>query len=61
MPNVFSPNNDGIKDFFEVYKLSDIESADVRIYNRWGEIMYRGTLETPWDGTIKGGLYPSGP
>ena len=61
MPNVFSPNNDGINDLFEVYKLSGIESADVRIYNRWGESMYRGTLETPWDGTINGRLCPSGP
>ncbi len=61
MPNVFSPNNDGINDLFEVYQLSGIESADIRIYNRWGERMYIGTLETPWDGDINGRLCPSGP
>lgn len=61
MPNVFSPNNDGINDFFEVFDISGIESAEVRIYNRWGESMYEGTLETPWDGTINGRLCPSGP
>lgn len=61
MPNVFSPNNDGINDLFEVYQLSGIESADIRIYNRWGERMYIGTLETPWAGNINGRLCPSGP
>ncbi|MDP4965144.1 MAG: gliding motility-associated C-terminal domain-containing protein, partial [Salibacteraceae bacterium] len=61
MPNVFSPNEDGVNDFFEVYESSGINSADIRIFNRWGMRVYNGTLEeTPWDGTTHGTLCPAG-
>lgn len=61
MPNVFSPNEDGVNDFFEVYESSGINSADIRIFNRWGMRVYIGTLEeTPWDGTTHGTLCPAG-
>ena len=52
IPNIFSPNGDGINDFFEIdinEKLSACSS--VKIYNRWGAIMYQseGGLHN-WDG-----------
>ena len=33
-PNAFSPNADGINDFFKVYSTGILE-MDVSIYNRW--------------------------
>ncbi|HQB22502.1 MAG TPA: gliding motility-associated C-terminal domain-containing protein, partial [Bacteroidales bacterium] len=52
LPNVFTPNNDGINDFFrpmEPYYF--VEKIDIKIYNRWGQLMYE--TEDPdinWDG-----------
>jgi gliding motility-associated-like protein len=61
MPNVFSPNEDGVNDFFEAYESSGINSAEIRIFNRWGVRVYNGTLDkTPWDGTTNGRLCPAG-
>lgn len=52
IPNVFSPNGDGVNDFFEIginHKLS--ECTAVKIFNRWGTIMYQseGGIHN-WDG-----------
>ena len=42
-PNVFTPNNDGINDYFQLPGLSDNETKDdyeVRIYDRLGNMVY---------------------
>jgi gliding motility-associated-like protein len=54
VPNVFSPDGDGINDTF----LVDTENASaisVTIVNRWGEFIKEldGLTET-WDGTFQG-------
>jgi gliding motility-associated-like protein len=43
MPNVFSPNGDGVNDIFRVNG-SGLESVKAEIYNRWGNKVYE------WDG-----------
>jgi len=52
VPNVFSPNDDGINDEFRVnYK--NLAVFEAQIYNRWGELLYTWhSPETGWDGTI---------
>ena len=62
LPTAFSPNNDGFNDDYGI--LGSVESLDLRIFNRWGELIFR-TLEREkrWDGTFKGeetpiGVYP---
>ena len=45
IPNVFSPNGDGINDAFKIFG-ADI--LDCRIYDRWGNMVYQGTEE--WNG-----------
>lgn len=66
IPNVFSPNRDGINDYFFVQgspAASDIEV--LRIFDRWGALIYEAQnipLNDPqlgWDGTFKG--QPVGP
>lgn len=57
IPNVFSPNDDGINDKFEVYinPVSCIlESIQVQIFDRWGELVYQGTSLSAWDGVFRG-------
>ncbi len=56
LPNVFTPNGDGINDVFEpkVTGLSLISGAKTVIFNRWGNILH--DTEDPliqWDGKSK--------
>lgn len=37
-PNVFTPNGDGINDYFEV--MCAAESASIEIYDRWGALLF---------------------
>jgi gliding motility-associated-like protein len=49
IPNIFSPNNDGSNEVFQVG--GNLLSLDLRIYNRWGQL--EAWLEHPyqvWDG-----------
>ncbi|MGZ8569328.1 MAG: T9SS type B sorting domain-containing protein [Bacteroidia bacterium] len=58
VPNVFSPNNDGLNDTFRVY-CTDVASAELQIYNRWGECVYESAdLNKGWNGKFKGTLCP---
>lgn len=60
LPTAFSPNNDGINDLFmPVY--AHIDKYDLRIYNRWGEPVFRSVIPTEgWDGRLSGQDAPSG-
>jgi gliding motility-associated-like protein len=61
IPNAFSPNSDGIHDKWEIPSLTAYTKADVEIYNRWGQLVYRSRgYSTPWDGTSNGQLLPGG-
>jgi len=55
MPNVFTPNNDGINDYFKPIIMQGVEHFEIVIYNRWGQEMYRsGEKLTGWDGKFNG-------
>lgn len=67
MANVFSPNNDGINDFFYLQSGSDVELVkSFMIFDRnGGQIYTRGNLlpnnaSTGWDGTFKGKVMDTG-
>lgn len=60
-PNVFSPNQDGLNDFFNLWSSQAASGIDnLYIYDRWGNLIYRGqniqlnNLQEGWDGTFKG-------
>jgi gliding motility-associated-like protein len=59
-PNAFSPNGDGINDYYNVFNVKSIVEFHGAIYNRWGQELYRWGLDemgvegTGWDGTYKG-------
>jgi gliding motility-associated-like protein len=55
MPNVFSPNNDGINDNFVPIQSNSIELYELVILNRWGNTLFQSNaLNTGWDGSYKG-------
>jgi gliding motility-associated-like protein len=63
LPNVFSPNDDGVNDVFEAFPWKFVDSVDVRIMNRWGEEVFKTkNPAVEWDGTYldTGELLPDG-
>src|SRR5690554_7036374 len=40
MPNVFTPNNDGVNDLFKPVAFKGMESGNMIILNRWGNVIY---------------------
>jgi len=61
IPNTFTPNGDGINDYWDIKYLESYPKCTVAIYNRYGEKLYSSIgYPTPWDGTYKGSYLPSG-
>lgn len=56
VPNSFTPNDDGINDVFAMSGESCNEDEYMRIYNRWGQLIFETNdpFNTFWDGTYKG-------
>lgn len=60
IPNTFSPNGDGINDKFYPRGKGLFSIKTLRIFNRWGEVVYEKNDFMPndansgWDGTYKG-------
>lgn len=49
IPNIFSPNNDGVNDLFRpIPAPNEVASYDMKIFNRWGNLIYQGDA---WDGS----------
>lgn len=54
VPNVFTPNNDQLNDFFQP-KGHGFSTYNLEIYDRWGEQIFSTTrFEEGWDGTFRG-------
>jgi gliding motility-associated-like protein len=56
VPNIFTPNNDGINDEFR-FKTKNIATINCKIYNRWGILV--GEITAPnevWDGRTTSGM-----
>ncbi len=62
IPNVFSPNNDGINDTWQIEYLYSHPKAVVQIFNRYGQLLYKcspGSYK-PWNGKYKDADVPLG-
>ncbi|GAA4465022.1 hypothetical protein GCM10023093_16500 [Nemorincola caseinilytica] len=64
IPNVFSPNGDGMNDYFFPRQLlaRGLTSFRMAIYNRWGQVIFESkTLDgSGWDGRLNGVNQPEG-
>jgi gliding motility-associated-like protein len=53
-PNTFTPNDDGINDYFKPV-ISGYVNYTLTVYNRWGEVVYRGNeISQGWAGDMNG-------
>jgi len=60
IPNLFSPNGDGVNDVLMVYG-NTIASVELHIYNAWGqEVFVSKDQRQGWDGTMSGRAQPAG-
>ena len=51
LPNVFTPNGDGINDLFHPYPYQFVDRIDMTITNRWGKVVFKTSdPDINWDG-----------
>jgi len=67
VPNIFSPNGDGLNDRLTIFGGPEVESIQMlQIFSRWGELLYERKNFFPndpvigWDGRFRGRKVPSG-
>jgi len=59
-PNAFSPDGDGVNDFFSI-KGQGAENFSLEVYNRWGQMVYQSDdLNEQWNGEYRGSQVPMG-
>jgi gliding motility-associated-like protein len=61
IPNVFSPNNDGVNDYWRIGGIEDDNNARIQLFNRYGArlVDFKGN-GFAWDGRYKGVDLPVG-
>ncbi len=62
LTNTFTPNGDGYNDTWQIARIEAYPSADVSIYDRWGQRIYHSigySNQKPWDGTRSGSFLPA--
>jgi gliding motility-associated-like protein len=58
--SLFTPNNDGINDYWYIPDLQQYGKLQVTVYNRYGQAVYRSEgYKNNWDGTWNGNPLPS--
>ncbi len=51
VPNIITPNGDGMNDYFIIENIEKLESSKLKIYNRWGKLVYSSeNYQNNWDG-----------
>lgn len=63
VPNVFSPNNDGVNDHFQPHfnPFYEIDYMQLEVFSRWGaKVFATQSIDGVWDGIFKGKQLDSG-
>lgn len=64
IPSAFSPNNDGVNDFFFIQGIENYPVNEFIIFSRWGTKLYHRknySNENPWDGRYDNSNVKLGP
>lgn len=55
IPNVFTPNEDNINDYYIIKPIENLSDFSITIYNRWGKKVFEtNNINTSWDGRSNG-------
>jgi len=61
IPNTFTPDGDEFNNVLDVEHYLDIYDWEMRIYNRWGQVLFESyDPELSWDGTYNGKMVQDG-
>lgn len=61
LPNAFTPNGDGLNDFFKAKMFCNISAFDLQIFDRWGQKVFEShNSSNGWDGTYSGNKMMTG-
>jgi gliding motility-associated-like protein len=59
-PDAFTPNKDGLNDYFYPVMNQAVNLKSLKIFNRWGQLVYSESNRPGWDGTFGGNDQPVG-
>ena len=58
LPNVVTPNGDGVNDFFKINGLENFPGSGLNVYNRWGNKIYSNEdYKNDWSPNVNDGTY----
>ncbi len=58
--SLFTPNSDGMNDYWYIPKIDEYGKVQVTVYNRYGQVVYKSdSYKNDWDGTWNGNPLPS--
>ena len=61
IPSVFTPNNDGINDLWDIYNIEIYEpGVIVKLFNRWGQIVYESGMDFTYSDNLWNGKNSNG-
>ncbi|MDC3252661.1 PKD domain-containing protein [Crocinitomicaceae bacterium] len=61
IPNAFTPDGDNFNNTFKAFSDFYIDEWHLKIYNRWGQLLYETfDINEHWDGTFNGDYVPDG-
>ncbi|MEY4288843.1 MAG: hypothetical protein RLZZ30_931, partial [Bacteroidota bacterium] len=61
IPEAFSPDGDGINDYFVIEGIDRLQENDIIIFNRWGsEVFKMNNYNNSWNGTSQSSLNVGG-
>ncbi|SDT66445.1 gliding motility-associated C-terminal domain-containing protein [Mucilaginibacter mallensis] len=53
--NAFTPNGDGINDYWQIKNIDNYTNATIQVFNRYGQLLFESKgYAKPFDGTYKG-------
>jgi gliding motility-associated-like protein len=59
IPNAFTPNGDGLNDYFRVNGLYKNITFNMVVYDRWGQMVFQSkNIDQGWDGIYNGQYCP---
>ena len=60
VPNIFSPNDDGINDLFLAATDCTLSDFQMKVFSRWGRLVFESKrIEDGWDGKVNGAQLPA--